>query len=104
MGIAVPRFPAHLGGGGGVGLRGWALEKAQSFIVLTVDVPGEGPVDARIAVGPDGTCACKGQHGPRAGCDLFARYAVGRTGPGKPTGGCGGAGSRRRWLTRPLDV
>ena len=31
----------------------------ESFIVITTDVSGNEPVDVTIAVGPDGTCACK---------------------------------------------
>ena len=30
-----------------------------SFIVVTATVPGDDVVDVTIAVGPDGTCACK---------------------------------------------
>ena len=31
----------------------------ESFIVVTATVPGDDVIDVTIAVGPDGTCACK---------------------------------------------
>ena len=31
----------------------------ESFIVVTATVPGEDVIDVALAVGPDGTCACK---------------------------------------------
>ncbi|MYK89511.1 MAG: hypothetical protein F4018_14900 [Acidobacteria bacterium] len=47
-----------------------------SFIVITADVSGDEPVAATIAVGPDGTCACKvstvGDHCASAAPDVRA--------------------------------
>ena len=42
-------------GGGIAGVR----VSDDSFIVITADVSGDEPVEVTIAVGPDGTCACK---------------------------------------------
>ena len=31
----------------------------ESFVVVTATVPGDDVIDVTLAVGPDGTCACK---------------------------------------------
>ena len=36
-----------------------------SFIMLTADVPGDEPVNATIAVGPERHMRVQGEHGPR---------------------------------------
>ncbi|MCY4661157.1 MAG: hypothetical protein OXF93_15325 [Acidobacteria bacterium] len=52
---SVVRFFCSTYGGSIAGVR----VNEEGFIVLTTDVSGEEPVEATIAVGPDGTCACK---------------------------------------------
>ena len=42
----------------GDGITG-ARVSEESHIVVTAELAGDGPVEASIAVGPDGTCACR---------------------------------------------
>ena len=49
------RFFCSTYGGGIAGVR----VSEDSFIVITAEVPGNELVEVAIAVGPDGTCACK---------------------------------------------
>ena len=51
----VVRFFCSTYGGGIAGVR----VSEDSFIVITAEVPGNELVEVTIAVGPDGTCACK---------------------------------------------
>ena len=51
----VVRFFCSTYGGGIAGMR----VSEECFIVITADVPGNELVEVTIAVGPDGTCACK---------------------------------------------
>ena len=46
-----------------------------SFIVLRAEVPSDDVIDVTIAVGPDGTCACRVStaHGDRASASPDAR-------------------------------
>ena len=52
---SVVRFFCSTYGGAVTGMR----VNEGSFIVVTATVPGDDVTDATIAVGPDGTCACK---------------------------------------------
>ena len=49
------RFFCSTFGGAIAGVR----VNEDSFIVITAEVPGDDVIEATIAVGPDGTCACK---------------------------------------------
>ena len=51
----VVRFFCSTYGGAVTGVR----VNEDSFIVVTATVPGNDVIDVTIAVGPDGTCACK---------------------------------------------
>ena len=51
----VVRFFCSTYGGGIAGVR----VSEDSFVVITAEVPGNELVEVAIAVGPDGTCACK---------------------------------------------
>ena len=53
--MSVVPFFCSTYGGAVVGVR----VNEDSFMVLTAEVPGDGVIDVTIAVGPDGTCACK---------------------------------------------
>ena len=48
----------------------------EGFIVITAEAPGDDVIDVTIAVGPDGTCACKvstvGGQGASAAPDVRA--------------------------------
>ena len=52
---SVVRFFCSIYGGVVTGVR----VNEDSFIVVTATVPGDDVIDVTIAVGPDGTCACK---------------------------------------------
>lgn len=52
---SVVRFLCSTYGGAVAGVR----VNEESFIVVTATVPGDDAVDVTVAVGPDGTCACK---------------------------------------------
>ncbi len=52
---SVVRFFCATYGGAVTGVR----VNEESFIVVTATVPGDEVTDVTIAVGPDGTCACK---------------------------------------------
>lgn len=52
---AVVRFFCSTYGGAVTGVR----VNEESFIVVTATVPGDDVIDVTIAVGPDGTCACR---------------------------------------------
>ena len=52
---AVVRFFCSTYGGAVTGLR----VNEDSFVVITATVPGDDVIDVTLAVGPDGTCACK---------------------------------------------
>lgn len=52
---SVLRFFCSTYGGAVTGVR----VNEDSFIVATATVPGDDVIDVTIAVGPDGTCACK---------------------------------------------
>ena len=52
---SVVRFFCSTYGGAVAGVR----VNEEGFIVVTAEVPGDEVVDVTIAVGPDGTCACK---------------------------------------------
>ena len=56
--VRVVRLFCSTYGGAVTGVR----VNEDSFIVLRAEVPGDDVVDVTIAVGPDGTCACKGEH------------------------------------------
>ena len=60
----VVRFFCSTYGGAVAGVR----VNEDSFIVLTAEVPGDDVIDVTLAVGPDGTCACRVDtaDGPRA--------------------------------------
>ena len=51
----VVRFFCSTYGGAVTGVR----VNEDSFIVLRAEVPGDDVIDVTLAVGPDGTCACK---------------------------------------------
>ena len=42
----------------GVGITGVRVSE-ENYIVITAALSGDGPVETMIAVGPDGTCACR---------------------------------------------
>ena len=52
---AVVRLFCSTYGGAVTGVR----VNDESFVVVTATVPGEDVIDVTLAVGPDGTCACK---------------------------------------------
>ncbi len=53
--VSVVRFFCSTYGAAVTGVR----VNEDSFIVVTATVPGDDGIDVTIAVGPDGTCACK---------------------------------------------
>ena len=67
----VVRFLCSTYGGAIAGVR----VNEDSFVVVTAEVSGNEPVEVTIAVGPDGTCACKVStaHGQVASAALGAR-------------------------------
>ncbi len=69
---AVVRFLCSAYGGAVTGVR----VNEDSFIVVTATVPADDVIDLTIAVGPDGTCACKVStadgHGASAAPDVRA--------------------------------
>ena len=79
----VVRFFCSTYGGSIAGVR----VSEDSFIVITAEVPGNELVEVTIAVGPDGTCACKVTTAHGAGFVRVVGYPVVGAGLDGPAGG-----------------